>query len=590
MPNLTPDQITRLRDSISRSEIILNEFRKHRMEALKEYLGAHYSQQGTATYNPVNLLYLYVSIYMRSLVARQPRVLINTPYTQYKPTAANLEMALDVLMKRIRFAESLRRCVMEAMFGVGVMYIGINKSSTVEIGGVTHDVGQPFADPLFLDEVTFDMSARTFEQMQYISHSYLMPKDDYFNCGLFDTSVQVQSAIKKPVGFGGNERSETLSTGGRTFENDYKEYVRLRNIWLPLDKCVVTVEDTLDGQSSTEVLREVAWEGPECGPYRMLRFNEVPGNIMPLAPIANLIDIHRLENNIWRKIDDMARNTKTVLGFGTGADKDAERIANASNMEIIRMDNPDKLKEYNFNSVDNQLLALGIQFKDLFSWLGGNLDTLGGLSPMSKTVGQDELLSESASKQVSDMQEAVTDFTTQCIQDLAHYLWHDPLIHIPLTKRIRNTDIEVPTAFNALTKEGDFLDYNLTIDPYSMQHSTPQTKLAAIQNVLANVIMPLQPVMEQQQLTIDVRSLLKQVGRYSDLPEIYEIVTSMAAPMQPDASPTQDPPAKAPVTTRNYVRTSRTAGPTRPAKDNAMMQTLLGGGVQGKEMEGAVGA
>lgn len=597
MPNQTLDekQLSRLTEAITLSENIMTDFRKQRIDALKEYLGSHYSNQGCSTHNPVNLLWLWVKIHMQSLAARQPRVLCSVPYAEHKPSAANLELALDVLMRRIRFGDSLRACVMEAMFGCGLMYTGLNESATVQVGGNSHKTGQPFCDPVFLDEAIFDLSARSMEQMQFIGHSYLMPCDEFEKCGLFDTSnmSKMTQAEKTGTGYQGTERSESLTTGGRSMTADYKKYYRLRNLWLPLDSeagVCITIEDTQDGSASSGILREMEWNGPGQGPYRMLRFNEVPGNIMPLAPIANLIDLHRFQNSVFRKIEETVRNTKTILAYAGGAENDAERVLTADNLDTVRVDNVSNLKEISFNQIDQRLLAMDPMIRNVFSWFGGNLDTLGGLSPMSGTVGQDKLLSESASKQVSDMQRAVVDFTTDLVRDLAWWLWTDPLIHIPLVKRVRNTDIEIPAEFSAATRTGDFLDYNITIDPYSLQHSSPEMKLSAIQNFMNNVLPTIQPMMDAQGKTVDVNALVKLYGKYSDTPELYEIITSLETPIRPDAGPVGEAPAKAPVTTRNYVRTSRSAGATRPNRDNAMMQTLLGGGVQPNEMEAATGA
>lgn len=585
------DRLKKLRAAIDRSEIVLGDFRRKRFAALKEYLGAHYSSQGTTHYNPVNLLELAVNIYMQSLAARAPRVLASTPHMNLKPTAADLELALNALLKKIRFGDTLQMVVMEAFFGVGVVYTGLNASGTVQIGGNTHDVGQPFSDPIFLDEFFMDMSARTPELCQFMGHSYLMPREQYYDSGLFK-NVTLAKAEKRPVGDHGTEKSETLSTGGITFDEDYKEFVRLRNIWLPFDGpngSVITIEDCDDGYGDTGILRTVEWDGPEQGPYKVLKFGNVPGNLMPLAPVASLIDLHRLGNNLFRKLEDQARNQKTVLGFQDGAKDDAERIVNANNLDTISMDNPDKVREFQFNGVDPRGLAFMIQVKDMFSWFAGNLDSLGGLSPMSRTVGQDELLSENASRRVAHMQNQVVDFTKAVVEDLAYYLWNDPLINMPLTKRIPGVSVEIPTYFSAATKSGDFTDYDIDIEPYSMQHTSPGIKLAALKSAIGEIIMPLQPLLEQQGKTVDIDAILRKFGKYADFDDIHEIVTTMGMPVTTETPSVTEGPQKASNTTRRYVRENRPA-PTRPNRDNAMMQTLLGGGVQGAEMEAATSA
>lgn len=582
-----PVFINKLRDAMDTSERIMQEFRNKRMAALREYLGAHYTNAGIKHYNPINLLELAVNIYMQSLAARAPKVLCSTPHMNLKPTGANLELALNALLKRIRFGETLQMAVMESFFGMGVVYTGLNASGSVEIGGSTHAVGQSFSDPIFLDEFVMDMSARTVEQCQYMAHSYLMPREQYEECGLF-RKVNLSKAEKRGTDSHGTERSETLSTGGMTFDSDYKDFVRLKNVWLPLDGPkgrLITIEDPEDGGEDTGILRDVEWDGPDGGPYRILKFSNVPGNLMPLAPVASLVDLHRSTNSAMRKCLDMAQNQKTVLGFQAGAKEDVERIISSNNLEAILMNNPDKVKEYRFNGVDGPLMALMVQLKDLFSWVGGNLDSLGGLSPMSKTVGQDELLSENASRRVAHMQNQVVDFTKAIIEDHAYYLWNDPLINMPLTKRSKGVDVEIPTYFSAATKSGDFTDYDVDIEPYSMQHTSPGIKLSALKAFIGEVIMPLQPMLEAQGKTIDIDAIARKYGKYADFDDIHEIITTMGMPLTTDTPSVSESPRKAPITTRNYVRENRSAGPTRTARDHEMTQSLLN--MPQQEMAGA---
>ena len=74
--------------------------------------------------------------------------------------------------------------------------------------------------------------------------------------------------------------------------------VELRDIWLPREQLIITVETGKLGPS----LRVLEWDGPHSGPYRFLRFNEVPGNTMPLPPVALWRDLHDLANVLFRKL------------------------------------------------------------------------------------------------------------------------------------------------------------------------------------------------------------------------------------------------------------------------------------------------
>ena len=66
------------------------------------------------------------------------------------------------------------------------------------------------------------------------------------------------------------------------------------------------------------------------------------------------------------------------------------------------MDDPQSINTFKFGGIDQQNLAFLLQVKNLFNYYGGNIDTLGGLGPQSSTVGQDRLISESASRRLAD--------------------------------------------------------------------------------------------------------------------------------------------------------------------------------------------
>jgi len=557
------------------------------LAALKLYCGNNYGDFMDVQKTYVNLLALTIEIYMRNLVARAPKVLVTTAYPDLKPFATNYELACNKLISDICLGKSLRTSVLNAMFGMGVHKIGLNQSKTVEIGGVTHDVGQPFADAVSLDDWVHDMTAKRVEQFQYCGDLYLADYKQVQESGQFKNTDDMDTDVRRVIDQEGQERSESLSQWPDSDSKTYRPQVQLLDLWLPLDgKAGIIV--TLDAMNETKPpMRTVEWEGPELGPYKLLQFQEVPENIMPLPPVAKLLDLHKLVNQIYLKLSDQAKRQKTLLGYRSAAVQDASRISQHNDGDSIMMDSPEGAKEFRFGGIDNQTLAFAINVKDIYSWIAGNLDSMGGLSAMSGTASQDKLLAENSSRAIADMQDAVMDWTKSIVSDLAYYLISDPLIQMPLTKRVPGTDLSIPTTFNPEGKSEDFIKYNFDIEPYSMQHSTPQSKLATIMNFIATVYVPMMQQMSEQGLMLDMRGITRLLSKYSDVPELFDLVVSMSAPVGPQTSQVGEPPAKAPVTTRNYVRENRPA-PTRPGRDNAMMQTLMGGGVQESEMKGAL--
>jgi hypothetical protein len=316
--------------------------------------------------------------------------------------------------------------------------------------------------------------------------------------------------------------------------------------------------------------------------YYILGYNSVPDNIMPLAPASLLIDMHVLANNLFRKLARQAERQKTNLLVDQTSTDDGTRIVDASDGEAIVTRNPDKCKEARYGGIDNANFGFFTNVRDLYSYFAGNLDTLGGLSPQADTLGQDKLLAESASERIQAMRETTLEFTTNICRDLAWYLWTDPLIELPLYKRIKGSNIEIPVSFNPEDRQGDFLNYNFSIVPFSMQEETPATKMSKFTNIWQTYILPMLPIIQQTGGQLNTEEILALLSQYYDFPEIENIIMMVDQSIQnynrQNMPPVGNPPTKSPHTTRTYERVNR-QGATSNSKNGALMTALFGGGM-----------
>ena len=117
-----------------------------------------------------------------------------------------------------------------------------------------------------------------------------------------------------------------------------------------------------------------------------------------------------------------------------------------------------------------------------------------------------------------------------------------------------------------------------------MQHETPQNRLAKIKDVVGNLILPLLPY--DQSVSVKLSNLARIAAKYSNIPEIEEILEFGGSPQgREPTGPVGQPPAPAPTDDgpNTSVRINRPGG-TRTGRDAALMQTLMGAGVQDSEM------
>ncbi|TSA48987.1 hypothetical protein D4R47_04630 [archaeon] len=561
-----------LRTAVDWSVRQLGTPRNKRIEAIRQYVGSHYAEGGTDKVVPTNFLELAITIYVQQLAAQSPQALISTKIPALKPHAKAAEIAINQIPAEIKLGDTLRRAVIEALFSFGVVKTGLCSYGHEFMG---HDCGQAFADLVGVDDYFCDMSATTREAMQFEGDDYWLNIEDARD--LYDGK---RSSIEPDPhtihGDAGEQRAESVSSDeGASL---YREKVHLRDVWLPRNGKVLTY-----GIKSFKIFNIVNWDGPEDGPYHMLGFSEVPGNLLPLPPVALWRDLHELGNNLFRKLGRQADAKKTVAAFQGGNDDDVNRLQMAKDGEGIQY-NGQKPESITVGGIDPATLAFFLQVKDNFAYFAGNLDTLGGLAPMTDTVGQDKLLTEAASARVNFMQGQTFGFVNSIFKSLAWYEWTDPVRKRSVDKPVKGSTIFVNQEWSEETREGDWLDYHFEIDAYSMQADSPQTKLQKIGQALERYIFPSIPLIQQQGGSIDFEELTSLISRLGNIPELNDIVRFTGTDENaPTPEGNADPALMPSNTTRTYERVNR-PGATRHGKDDVLSRVLMGAGAQPAEM------
>lgn len=563
--------ISRLRDAITDGRLKLKPFRRNRTEFIRQYVGNHYSDNGAGDRVPVNFLAMAVLIYMRQLAARTPQVMISPVDASANGMwwrAKDFESAMNVWLKTNRFGESLFTVVLDAMFSIGIIKKGVAIEGNATV---------PFADPIHLDNWVHDMTARSINEIKFMGDIYRLDYEYVMESGEFDKKIidGLNPSDHTNVNKDGEEQTSAISQGESNVRDSLVDYVEVMDIWLPKEKMLVTMLTDKDNKP----LRVREWDGPPTGPYGLLSFGDVPDNVMPLSPVSLWVDLHDLANRLFDKIGRQAERQKTILGVQSGNDEDANTITGARDGQAVRLNNPNAAKEFNFGGVDAKSLAFLLQTKDLYSYFAGNLDSIGGLGAVADTATQEQMVSASSSKVAMDLQDRTLKFAQYTLEDMGYYLFTEPLVDIRTTRRVPGIELDFPVQFNRNTRYGEYRDYNLEIQPYSMQHQSPMMQLNNLSRMLDKYIIPLAPAMAQQGKQIDFGKLMNIMGRLANLPELEEIITA-----GPQVMPNPEQSAGMPNnTTRTYERVNR-PGATSQGKDSATMQLLLGGQPQQAEM------
>lgn len=578
------------------ARLSLEQTRANRREHVRLYAGANWGNNSAPLRQPINLISQYVQIILRNLIAKNPQVMLSTFDKAKKPMVSACQTWANREIKAMNLDKTLGRVALDGLFCMGVTKVALATPSDSATAGWNLPAGQPFARRVDFDDFVFDVHARDFDEVAFIGHRFRVPLETIKDSKLYSKSRKdLTGEIDNPYNREGDERINMLFRGYVTgTDEELEPMVDLWEIYCPRHNDVITVPDAWVNaggpNNSMEPLRQVKWIGPERGPYHMLSLlPPPPGNILPKGPIMDLVDLHEAVNRAGRKLINQADRQKDNTFVQGSADADGKRVIDASDGDIVRVDNPDKIQQVSQGGPNPGLFAFMTAMKEMYSWLAGNLDIMGGLSPQSKTATQDKMLDANSARSVSDMQATMVDYVSDVVRSLT-WFWH----HHP--QKIMESTYEVPGAKEIsirrkVTPEDRrtvrYEDLDIEVNPYSLAHTTPQQRSAGLKGILAQVVAPFAALLQQQGVQVDMNQVLTKIGEYEDQPDLAEILTIQQPPAQEggpggdgggDVSPNE--------TTRNYVRESRSEK-TNSGQSKDLVNKLMGStGAQPSQMDG----
>jgi hypothetical protein len=566
--------IAKLNSSVEWSLTRLKPYRLNRVEMLRRYVGKHYASDGSKDNRPINLLELGVKVFIQGLASHNPQVQVFTDFQDLTPYALDLELVMNQQLPRMDIRDGFNTCVMESMFCLGVMEVGITGADTPPDGeGNLYDPGHLFADPILFDDLILDMTARHWDQQSYIGHEYVVPYDWVKSNPNFDQDVVDKITAPEHETTDPSERYEER----QGLDQEFEDTITLRQIFLPRQKKVLTFAPSVTGDQPLQV---IDWKGPERGPYHRLSLGKVPGRLIPLAPVSLWWDLDDIVNRCYNKAADQALRQKSIaLADDQGI---GERTREASDGDMIYCTNPESVKEVSYGGANQLNLAMAMWSKQMLNLVGGNWEAIAGLAPQAKTVGQEQLLTAGASGRLREMQDTVIEFQTAVIQDLAFWLFNDPVSEYHIVKPVGNTGYGVPAVFSPESRVGEYFNYNFRCNPYSMRNTPPAEEAGQLISLLTQVILPSLPVMMQQGIALDWEKIFKSLSHKMNLPELNNFIQYMNGQQVPAKDAVGMPQS----TTRTYERVNRSAA-TQQGGEQEMMRMLMGaagGGGQGVDL------
>jgi hypothetical protein len=527
-PDYDPKKIAK---SVSTGFKRMERFRKSRERLLKEYVGRWYGSNDTGgKATPINLIYQATTTLVPNLVYQDPKVSVSSNYLAYREYAHVLGLATNHLINEIQLRETLRMAVTDAIFLCGWVKTGISTSGeTLDIDGVAHDIGQPYADRVDPDDMVIDPWARRIEEAIYVGNRYRIAKEVVQAIGLADDEQlnAMQSRLDQATEPDVTMLSQVGESKDAMKAGEPVEFVDLVDLWLPEENAIATIPWSPDGNlPGGDYLRVIDYDGPERGPYHMLGFAWVPDNIMPAPPAGVWHDLHETANRLARKAARQAERQKTVLAYEGSAQEDVADILETSDGEAVKVDNIEGVREINFGGVNEQNYDYLSWAKENFSEMSMNIDLLSGTGTNEPTATQAEIVQANSSVRLSDMQGLVYQFTADVTRDLAFFLHTDPLIELPLVKRTNGEDEQV--VYSPEMREGDWMDYQLKIVPFSMARQDPNLKVRRLMEFTANGIPAMAQAFQMLGPVFKLEQAIELLGRNMGIEELEEIIDTAA--------------------------------------------------------------
>jgi hypothetical protein len=570
----------------------IKHMRDARVSFITKYVGDFYARKGTGNdedrkATPLNLMYQAITTYVANLVYADPVADVSSPTLLYRPYAEVLGLATDSVIRTINLRKTLRLVTADAMFGAGIMKNGIASSGEIAmIESEPYAIGRPYADRVDLDDYVLDPMCRTREEAEFEGHIIRVPKELLLESGLLANDVIEKLSPSVTLSEGASQ------IGGRVNVSEVRDYVDLLELYLPHENAVVMLP-WKNGEAGQEFLDVREYLGPSCGPFHMLGFSWVPDNPMPVPPAGMWNDLHEMVNRVARKVGRQAQRNKKLFLYEIGEELDAEAIRESGDMEFVGVSNPDKVKEVELGGATDSSYEFLQWAKGEFSQQAGNLDLMSGAQSTADTATEAEMLRNSQGVRLSDMSEQVYHFTGDVMGAIAYYLHTDPLIDLPLAKRVGAQDIQL--RYTPEMRQGEFFEYNIRVRPYSMQRMDPQQRMRKKLDIFGRVVPSLvQATVQCAQLGIAFRadkalaSLCKDAG-VEDADEFFpnmeafvqrqQLMMQMGAPPDGQAAQLMGGGQPAPAPTDQGFRPEQPvpgAGVPQQAPDPAMQQAQQG--------------
>lgn len=546
---MMPEHVTERRIQLAVKEGFRKNRRHVRAAALyvNQYVGHYYREEfGTEGDEPINMIFHVIRSLVPNLVMRNPINKVTTSMgDDHEAYADLLGWALDQICERIKLKRILRRSVVDALFCMGIVKVGLSATdSLIDWGDMRTDPGQVYADCVDFEDFTFDPRCRDLAEAAFVGHRCSVPRQLLLDDDDVDHDL-VMRLPKSPV-LGDKKRPSKINTrASEDIMSELQDFVDIVDVYVPEANAHLVIPDP-EQHISEGYLKVGDYYGPKEGPYRYLMLSQpVPGNPLCPPPVGIWYDLHIMANKLMRKQLERADHQKTNIIADPSAGDMTNDLREADDAEIIYGD-PTSVKTISTGGAEEGTDATLNKLHVWFNYMSGNPDHLAGLTSNAETATEATILAGNANVGIEDGRDMTYDFTAEICSGLAWFVHYDPFIDENVTARRRpwigqsKYDWGVSLKLTPEQRRGEHLDFAFKIKPKSMGSLDPAllskriiefaTKVVpAIMSTMMIAVQMGQPFNAQKALSslADQLDLTEYVDEWFDDPEFMQRVALM---------------------------------------------------------------
>lgn len=466
-------------------------YRGARATFIKDYVGNYFCKpKGMMNDYPINLVFLAIRALIPNLVMKHGVNKITTEILAHKDFAELLGLGLDVSQRQRKLKKVLRAGLVDMCFGMACYKTSIWASGELLPVGqdINVDPGQIYTDLLDLDDLVLDATCRSLEEAALVGHNIRIPRlkllDQDFNEELV---MQLPKADSLQIKEG---KIQNLSMDQNTqTTTDLQDYVNVVELWIPEANAICYVPNPYQ-TSFDDFLKVGDYCGPADGPYTFGSLTPpVPNNPLPVAPVGVWRDLNEIANRMFKKFMEQGERQKDVLLYKPQYADEAESIRTAVDGDCLAVEDPTAFNTVSFGGQNQDNEKMIAQLRWWFNYIAGNPDQMSGVSSSAKTQRATEVQMLQANQSVTteDMRDIIADVNADISKKESWFMLHDPLINMPLSKRISGGQM-IQIWLTPEQRQGDWEEFTFKIKKRSMQIMEPHLRSRAIMDFNTNVI------------------------------------------------------------------------------------------------------